>query len=804
LDNGEKLALKPANLAPAGKPIMQTNCYDGKNGVLQFILSEFDSASPHHGRFEGQINGNHFTQGITVYGLKQALVITLWANYERVPNNFADSNGKCWNTGDLNGYDLCEHVRAYMQKVGKPHLSLIEAIASGEVEELLCLQSEVGPADGFFSHVQAVAVATTVQSLEEAEKTYANELLEDLATIKALRRKALEDFLQATAPHALALSNQLLERPPADIEQWCYENFRRFPFVQAITAKKKHARCRFFVDYFNIRQCVKNDFATDRLVDAIGTIGVTVVELGADYRDDSALLKRIFCVLELFATIKTKGKLLVCGPILGDATAAKEMAEVAADEERCTEVMDSKSSRTRSPEAEAEIKAYIKRSVGFQRTDKIVLAAIVSGCMQGAEASFNELNDRGGSVQRAVGRMLTKVGDYVGAQVQLEAARAKEQAAGQNSTGNTQALLGFYTRHDASKATREHADLLLSSATVADIRVALQTKYGEVPPLSDTTFETADTVFLLGECHRFTDGVCLVWFEQSLRMDEETYGKEHVATARSLVGTAIGHINTSNDATMLAKVVELCQLAIARIEASDCPSDHVDTHAEALETIGVVHLKLATRNTMLAGREAAANEHWQECLKWNEQSARMWASKHGAATALINMAVAYKHLGEPEKGVALLLQIVALDETVQGPLSIEVSRTSSNLGSACQQLRRYSEGAGWFMRAAEAAGYTNGETHPDTIRNLWCLARLLQEVDPADTNTKECRQFLETSERARGRPLRIHCARGHLLNAFVNPAADDGCCDGCRNSIPQAADVFGCRQCNFDVCHCCI
>jgi hypothetical protein len=40
-----------------------------------------------------------------------------------------------------------------MHMIGKPYQSLIEAIASGEVEELMCLQSEVGPADGFFSHV---------------------------------------------------------------------------------------------------------------------------------------------------------------------------------------------------------------------------------------------------------------------------------------------------------------------------------------------------------------------------------------------------------------------------------------------------------------------------------------------------------------------------------------------------------------------------------------------------------------------------------------------------------------------------
>jgi hypothetical protein len=226
---------------------MQTNPYNGgNNGVLQFILSDFDPASPHHGCFEGQTRGNHFTLGITVYGFKQALVITLWARYTRNPKHFADNTGNCWNIGDLNGYDVCEHIRAYMRKIGKPHLSLIEAIASGEVNELLCLQSEVGPADGFFSHVQAVAVTATVQSLEDAERMYEHELLEDRERIAALQQKTLEDFIQATAPQAVRMVPELLEKfSPAALENWCYTNWGRFPVLESITAKKQHTQPRY-------------------------------------------------------------------------------------------------------------------------------------------------------------------------------------------------------------------------------------------------------------------------------------------------------------------------------------------------------------------------------------------------------------------------------------------------------------------------------------------------------------------------------------------------------------------------------
>jgi hypothetical protein len=205
----------------------------------------------------------------------------------------------------------------------------------------------------------------------------------------------------------------LLEKfSPEGLEGHLQQNYGSAPSLACITATKEHARPRLFVDYFNIRQCIKNDFATDRLVDAIETIGVTLVELGADFRAESALLKRVFCVLELFATVKTKGQLLVCGPALGDAATTKELATMAADRERYQEVMDSSSSRTRSAEAEAEIKAYIKNSVGFVRTDRVVLSAIVASCVRGAASAFDAMHDRGSSVLLAAGCMLEEVGDY--------------------------------------------------------------------------------------------------------------------------------------------------------------------------------------------------------------------------------------------------------------------------------------------------------------------------------------------------------------------------------------------------------
>jgi hypothetical protein len=140
--------------------------------------------------------------------------------------------------------------------------------------------------------------------------------------------------------------------------------------------------------------------------------GVTIAELGADFLSPDGLLKRIFCVLELFATLKGKGRLLLCGPALGDAVKAVELAELAADCERCADVIDSRTARSRAPKAEAAIKKYITGTSGFNRMDKVVLAEIVSACVQNAESALVSTKDGGASVLYNVGCMLCETSEY--------------------------------------------------------------------------------------------------------------------------------------------------------------------------------------------------------------------------------------------------------------------------------------------------------------------------------------------------------------------------------------------------------
>jgi hypothetical protein len=77
-----------------------------------------------------------------------------------------------WNSGANNGYDLTDIIiPRFLRRFSMDHLSLMDVIESGQVEELRCLENTVGPADAFFSHAPGLPLTTMMQSLKEAEAT---------------------------------------------------------------------------------------------------------------------------------------------------------------------------------------------------------------------------------------------------------------------------------------------------------------------------------------------------------------------------------------------------------------------------------------------------------------------------------------------------------------------------------------------------------------------------------------------------------------------------------------------------------
>jgi hypothetical protein len=301
----------------------------------------------------GQFNGNHFTLGISVHGFQLALQVLNWKGYVRDERRFLDqTTGQCWNDVEYkNGYDMGKLMCDYLQQIGKPHLSFVEAVLEGEIEELHPLRKEVGLADAFFSHVQAMAMDKTVESLLEAEEQHGVELREDRKETVRLRQEALMAFLTtAGQPHLRDRMLGHFQDNWGALEEHLRSAFGDCPDFQSLRgAKPGNKPLTFFIDYFCIRQCL-DDFTVPRVMNAIETIGFTVAELGTDWRDDAALLRRMFCVLELFATVKAKGQLLMCGPALRGRQQVDQLLRVATNKAQSPEVIDSRNTaRYRNP-----------------------------------------------------------------------------------------------------------------------------------------------------------------------------------------------------------------------------------------------------------------------------------------------------------------------------------------------------------------------------------------------------------------------------------------------------------------------
>jgi tetratricopeptide (TPR) repeat protein len=646
------------------------------NSVLAFDYDSFDPKDKRQGCFDGQYSGNHFDRGITLSGFIRLMVIIGWESYEIQQR--ANHDLPWLDDSEKIGYDLTKIViPAYMHKIRLPHLSLAEAIESGKVAELLCLKKSVGRADAFTSHVQKMSVATLIRSLEGAEVMYAEEL--------------------GSEP-------------------------------------------KYFIDYVCIRQCLSGDFTLDRVIGAIETIGVTVAELDTDLTGDTALLHRTFCVLESFATIKAKGKLLVCGPALQDRTKTLELAKLAADPERHKEVIDCATSKCRWEDEAVKIKNYIVTSVGYDRTDKVVLAAIVQSCIRKAADIFEELEDGGASVLHDVGVMLFKVGDYDGALVPLKQALAKEEAV-----------------------------------------------YGE------GALEIVNTVFMIAQCYWKMDERSKEWYERALRVNEQHYGADHVATARYLVGISRSYkqvfwiqqpscvCSTTN--TGLKYVKE----AIALIEAAESPDQHLETHADALHEIGLAYqsrarasciggagsdpksplgvrffsLMMAISILVLAYHLAFVwatplpriltkifgvslfalgsfpllsfplnRWHTNHAIGYYQRSIRLRETRHGqsdvtTADCLRSLAEARRDLLQPAKELQLLMQVREIEDRTKGPLSAEVGLTCLSIGKRHTLNLCWSASVPYYKRALESAAFTLGREHERTGQ---CRAALSSSV----------------------------------------------------------------------------
>ena len=163
-------------------------------------VAGFVAAPELKARGPGQHDGDHFTQGISVQGVKLAFRAMGWDKYERDEDGLLTELRKeyCpYNKGPANGYDMCALVKRFIKGKGQTHLSFVEAVKV--LPELAHIRAEVGVADGFYSHVQAEAVTVTGAVVAEAAERYADVLREDREGTRRLRRAALVAFFEKYA-----------------------------------------------------------------------------------------------------------------------------------------------------------------------------------------------------------------------------------------------------------------------------------------------------------------------------------------------------------------------------------------------------------------------------------------------------------------------------------------------------------------------------------------------------------------------------------------------------------------------------
>jgi hypothetical protein len=110
----------------------------------------------------------------------------------------------------------------------------------------------------------------------------------------------------------------------------------------------------YWLDYFTLRQC-QRDFQAQWVIASVRTIGTVLVVLDAQY------LRRSFCILEAYACVVGKGRLLC---VLSDnATWSQRLGFLR---------VRSAEAQTREGQDKSQIDAYIEQTVGHAHLDRAI------------------------------------------------------------------------------------------------------------------------------------------------------------------------------------------------------------------------------------------------------------------------------------------------------------------------------------------------------------------------------------------------------------------------------------------------
>jgi hypothetical protein len=340
-------------------------------------------------QYDGE--GTHFNLGLSLEEIEEALNCMLpWDSYTRDKSRFLDKDGKCWNNGKINGYDLGEAVRDFLRANGFEHLSIAEVLWS---------EGRAGAAEAtvFFSHIQQLPVKTALRTLKEASKEYDKQMgvspkfFIDYLCIRQAQKGDFDLPKVRKAIHTTPLLLVELDDAQGGTGNAAPEYFNRsfcvfevFAAVESSTSTTKPLREERDLD--NAVLALNRELSSEdggisspewkNLTKELKRRRPEWKNLTKDQVGEALVRAR-----QMAEEQDGEQKVLVWGPaVKNPKTAPWLFAQV---NKHGNNIVNSREGQCRWPAEKKKIDAFIESNVGYGEVDKLVGAVVASACNRG-------------------------------------------------------------------------------------------------------------------------------------------------------------------------------------------------------------------------------------------------------------------------------------------------------------------------------------------------------------------------------------------------------------------------------------
>ncbi|HYC87664.1 MAG TPA: tetratricopeptide repeat protein, partial [Thermoanaerobaculia bacterium] len=278
-------------------------------------------------------------------------------------------------------------------------------------------------------------------------------------------------------------------------------------------------------------------------------------------------------------------------------------------------------------------------------------------------------------------------------------------------------------------------------------------------------------------------------FRQSGKLaDAEAYARPAVDGAVAFFGE--DHPHTAGALNVLAMV---CQATdrydealplmqrVQRIRRLHAPDGSVE-EVSAANNLGVLQLSRGTYSDAIA-----------TLTKAHERAVAAIGSDHPlTAFTLDNLAEAYRQCGEPERGLPLAEEGLAIRRRVQGESHPDFAHSLSTMAKLLIDMRRYADAEPLLLRAVELERETLGAAHPRYAVELSNLGSLYKETGRLERADEIYREALEVTKAALGpRHGQVATVVGNLANVRSEMGDVAGALELAREALDIDREAFG-------------